>query len=114
MHEYLREHQEHHECIDKKGFTHRYCWSNSLPLKYYPKNKVAILDCSSKAEASGLEKSKNANDGALATLSKNGMKVLPPSTELANSMANIGDTMTTEWVAKAGDSGKKVIADFKK
>ena len=78
------------------------------------KNKVAILDCSSKAEASGLEKSKNANDGALATLSKNGMKVLPPSAELANSMANIGETMTTEWVAKAGDSGKKVIADFKK
>ncbi len=78
------------------------------------KNKAAVLDCSTKAEASGLEKSKTANDEALATLAKNGMKVLPPSAELAASMASIGESMTAEWVTKAGDAGKKVIADFKK
>ena len=78
------------------------------------KNKTAVLDCSTKAEASGLEKSKTANDEALATLAKNGMKVLPPSAELAASMASIGESMTAEWVTKAGDTGKKVIADFKK
>ena len=78
------------------------------------KNKAAILDCSSKAEASGLEKSKAANDGALATLSKNGMKVLSPSAELSASMSKIGETMTTEWIKNAGGAGKKVIDDFKK
>jgi TRAP-type C4-dicarboxylate transport system substrate-binding protein len=82
--------------------------------KLSDKNKAAILDCSTKAEASGLEKSKSANDGALATLSKNGMMVLSPSTELAASMAKIGETMSAEWVAKAGAAGKKVIDDFKK
>jgi len=47
-------------------------------------------------------------------LSKNGMMVLPPSPALAASMAKIGETMTAEWVVKAGDAGKKVIDDFKK
>ncbi len=76
--------------------------------------QAVVLDCASKAEAAGLEKSKKSNDGALAALKSNGIKVLPPSAELATELSKIGDTMTQEWVAKAGNDGKSIISKFKK
>jgi TRAP-type C4-dicarboxylate transport system substrate-binding protein len=73
-----------------------------------------VTDCAILAEAAGLEKSKLSNEKALATLKSNGMKVLPPSETLAAELNKIGDTMTSEWVAKAGDAGVAIIAQFKK
>jgi TRAP-type C4-dicarboxylate transport system substrate-binding protein len=78
------------------------------------KNKAAVKDCAGKAEAAGLDKSKAANDAALATLSKNGMMVMKPSDGLAGEMRKIGETMTGEWIANAGDKGKAVIDTYKK
>ncbi len=82
--------------------------------KLSDKNKSAMTDCATKAEAAGLLKSKNANDAALATLAKNGMRVIQPSDQLAADMGKIGQTMTGEWVTKAGDIGKSIIDNFKK
>jgi hypothetical protein len=42
------------------------------------------------------------------------MKVLPPSEKLASELSKIGETMTSEWVAKAGDAGSEIIKNFKK
>jgi TRAP-type C4-dicarboxylate transport system substrate-binding protein len=79
------------------------------------KDKQAIVhDCAVKAEAAGLDKSKLANDKALATLKGSGMKVLPPSATLATELSKIGETMSAEWVAKAGDAGSEIIKNFKK
>jgi TRAP-type C4-dicarboxylate transport system substrate-binding protein len=78
------------------------------------KEKSAIKDCAAKAEVAGLQKSKDANDAAVDMLKKNGMRVLAPSAAFADEMQKIGTTMTDEWVAKAGDPGKAVIAGFKK
>jgi TRAP-type C4-dicarboxylate transport system substrate-binding protein len=78
------------------------------------KNKKAILDCANKAEATGLQKSKDANDAALLALKKNGMRVLPPSEGFAAELQKIGTTMTNDWVTSAGDMGKTVIGNFKK
>jgi TRAP-type C4-dicarboxylate transport system substrate-binding protein len=78
------------------------------------KNKTAILDCATKAEAAGLQKSKDANDAALLALKKNGMRVLPPSEGFAAELQKIGTTMTSDWVANAGDVGKTVIENFRK
>lgn len=78
------------------------------------KAKAALKDCSGKAEANGLELSQAANDSALANLAKNGMIVSKPSEALAKQLREIGETMTNEWVDKAGDMGKAVIAAFRK
>lgn len=78
------------------------------------KAKAALKDCSAKAEANGLELSQAANDSALANLAKNGMIVSKPSDELAKQLREIGETMTNEWVEKAGDMGKAVIGAFRK
>ncbi len=82
--------------------------------KLADKNKTAMLDCASKAEAAGLQKSKDANDAALAELAKNGLRVIEPPAALAADMKKIGETMTQEWVTRAGDAGKAVIDAFRK
>ena len=73
----------------------------------------AISDCATTAEAAGLEKSKLSNEKALGTLKSNGMKVQAPSEKLAAELTKIGDTMTSEWAAKAGDAGSEIIKKFK-
>jgi TRAP-type C4-dicarboxylate transport system substrate-binding protein len=74
----------------------------------------AITDCAATAETAGLEKSRLSNEKALGVLKSNGMKVLPPSEKLASELSKIGETMTSEWVAKAGDAGSEIIKNFKK
>jgi TRAP-type C4-dicarboxylate transport system substrate-binding protein len=76
--------------------------------------QVAVLDCATKAEAAGLEKSKLANDKALVTLKNNGMKVLPPSPALAAELDKIGKVMSAEWAVKAGDAGSAIIKSMAK
>lgn len=78
------------------------------------KTKAALKDCSAKAEMNGLELSKAANDEALANLAKNGMMVLKPSDALTKELRTFGETMTNEWIAKAGDIGKTVIDAYRK
>jgi TRAP-type C4-dicarboxylate transport system substrate-binding protein len=78
------------------------------------KDKTAMKDCATKAESAGLQKSKDANTAAMATLQKNGMQVLAPTEAFSTEMQKIGATMTDEWAAKAGDPGKSIIATFKK
>jgi TRAP-type C4-dicarboxylate transport system substrate-binding protein len=73
-----------------------------------------LLDCSSKAEAAGLDKSKAADEEALGALKSNGMKVLQPSEKLASELAKIGEQVATEWVTKAGEAGTNIIARYKK
>ncbi len=78
------------------------------------KNKAALKDCSAKAETAGLQKSQDANEAALATLSKNGMRVLKPSDKLAGELRKIGDKMAADWMTSAGDAGKAVLDAYKK
>jgi TRAP-type C4-dicarboxylate transport system substrate-binding protein len=73
-----------------------------------------LLDCSTKAEASGLEKSKAADEEALNALKSNGVKVLPPSEKFAAELAKIGEKVAEEWATTAGDAGKNIMAGFKK
>jgi TRAP-type C4-dicarboxylate transport system substrate-binding protein len=78
------------------------------------KNKAALKDCAAKAETAGLQKSKEANDAALAVLAKNGMRVLKPGDKLAAELQKIGETMAADWMTSAGDAGKAVIDAYKK
>jgi TRAP-type C4-dicarboxylate transport system substrate-binding protein len=40
------------------------------------------------------------------------MTVAPPSDALKSELQDIGATMTDEWLAKAGDNGKKLVEDY--
>lgn len=73
-----------------------------------------LLDCSAKAEAAGLDKSKAADEEALNALKSNGVKVLKPSDKFASELAKIGEQVASEWIAKAGEPGTNIIARFKK
>jgi TRAP-type C4-dicarboxylate transport system substrate-binding protein len=78
------------------------------------KNKAALKDCATKAETTGLQKSREANEAALATLAKNGMRVLKPNDQLASELRKVGDTITANWAATAGEAGKAVLDAYKK
>jgi TRAP-type C4-dicarboxylate transport system substrate-binding protein len=79
-----------------------------------PKEKQdVLLDCSAKAEAAGLEKSKAADEQALVALKSNGVQVLPPSGTLTAELAKVGETVAAEWAAKAGEPGINIMAQFK-
>jgi TRAP-type C4-dicarboxylate transport system substrate-binding protein len=105
--------------------SHFYTVEAWMPRNYVIVNKAAwsalpektqavFRDCAAKAETAGLQKSKDANAAALMTLAEKGMKVLQPSEKLAAEVRKIGETMTAEWVAKAGEAGKVVIDAYRK
>lgn len=69
----------------------------------------AIMDCGAKAAASGEARARELTAGYLKTLAENGMTVSEPSAELKEGLKGLGSTMTEEWIAAAGDSGKAVV-----
>ena len=52
--------------------------------------------------------------GTSISCKKNGMKILPPSPQLAADMKKVGDTMLEEWLKKAGADGQAVVDAYKK
>ncbi len=40
------------------------------------------------------------------------MTVEPPSEQLASELREIGETMTTEWLESAGDTGKAIVDTY--
>ena len=75
--------------------------------------RAAITECGEKAAADGLAKVKELAGGYLKTLEENGMKVQPPSEQLAKELEAFGQTMTDEWLATAGEDGKAVIEAYR-
>ena len=76
-------------------------------------SKAAITTCGEKAATDGLAKVKELSGGYLETLEENGMKVSPPSEQLASELEAFGKTMTDEWLANAGEDGKAVIDAYR-
>lgn len=69
----------------------------------------AVMACGEKASADGEKLSRDLTAGYLKTLAKNGMKVEDPSPKLKSDLKAFGETMTKEWLAKAGPDGKAII-----
>jgi len=74
----------------------------------------AVLKAAADAEVRGWAASKKNNTESLDKLKAGGMQILPPSAALKSDMKKVGDTMLTEWLAKAGDEGKALVDAFKK
>lgn len=71
--------------------------------------KTAVMDCGTKASAAGEARARELTAAYLKTLADNGMIVAEPSNELKEGLKGFGSTMTTEWIAAAGDTGKSLV-----
>ena len=76
--------------------------------------QAALLKAGADSEARGWAVSKVKNGEYLDLLKKNGMTILPPSTQLKADMKKVGDTMLKEWLEKAGPEGKALVDAFLK
>ncbi|WP_253913385.1 TRAP transporter substrate-binding protein [Pseudoruegeria sp. HB172150] len=75
--------------------------------------KAAVMEAAATAETRGWEMSMAETDEKIATLKENGMAVAEPSETLGGELAEIGATMTEEWLDAAGDEGAAVVEAYK-
>ncbi len=71
--------------------------------------RTALSEAAAAAETRGWEMSRAETETQITALEENGMAVSQPSDALATSLAEIGATMTTEWLERAGEAGQAVI-----
>lgn len=72
-----------------------------------------VMELSAEAESRGWEMSKEETEEKIAELEEGGMNVSQPSDALSARMAEIGETMTDEWLEDAGDEGQEVIDAYR-
>lgn len=76
-------------------------------------NKNVIMACAAMAEYAGTWRSKEYTGFTLAGLKAGGMTVGKAGDQLTADLKTIGDTMTSEWLDKAGDEGKAIVDAFR-
>jgi len=113
---------------DSKTFEHLKFWADTQA--WLPKNAIiaskkafdaldkptqdAVMKAAAEAETRGWKLSEEKNGWYLDQLRKNGMTIYPPSAQLKADMKKVGDTMTSDWVKKAGPDGQAVLDAFRK
>jgi TRAP-type C4-dicarboxylate transport system substrate-binding protein len=113
---------------DTKTYEHIKKWYDTQA--WLPKNAVlvnkaafnaldkatqdAVLKAGAQAETRGWEMSKKANTETLEKLKANGMQILTPPAALKADMKKVGDTMTKEWLEKAGAEGQHFLDAYRK
>jgi TRAP-type C4-dicarboxylate transport system substrate-binding protein len=73
-----------------------------------------VLGAAAMAEEAGWAKAQELADWYKVQLRANGMTVEGPGDTLKSDFLKIGETMTSEWLDKAGDEGKAVIDAYRK
>lgn len=71
--------------------------------------RAAVLEAAQAAEKRGWDMSRAETEAKIKTLVENGMIVSQPSDALGASLKDIGATMTTEWLERAGDAGQTIV-----
>ncbi len=72
----------------------------------------AVMKAAANAEARGWEASKEETAVKTKMLEDNGIKVNEPSEELRAELMKVGETMTEEWLAAAGDDGSEILEAY--
>lgn len=72
-----------------------------------------ILDAAERAEQAGWDESMELAEWYKEQLAENGMTVEGPSDQLQSDFEEIGQTMTEEWLEKAGDTGRQIIDTYR-
>jgi TRAP-type C4-dicarboxylate transport system substrate-binding protein len=74
----------------------------------------AVLKAAAVAETRGWKMWEEKAGWYLEQLKAHGMKVQPPSPELAAGFKKIGEQLTADWLKKAGKQGEEIVAAYKK
>ncbi len=74
----------------------------------------AVLKAAGDAETRGWKMMREKTDWYLSELKAKGMKVSAPSPELASGFRKIGETLTADWLKRAGAEGEQVVSAYKK
>jgi TRAP-type C4-dicarboxylate transport system substrate-binding protein len=104
--------------------THFYDVQAWLPRNYVFANKnawqgldeatqKAVQACAETAGQRGTQKAQELTSWYLDELAKNGMTVQPPSAQLEADLQKIGETMTEDWLQKAGADGQAIVQAFR-
>jgi TRAP-type C4-dicarboxylate transport system substrate-binding protein len=75
--------------------------------------QAALWEAAADAEARGWEMSMAETQTQIARLQEAGMTVSTPSEALAEALAEVGTTMTDEWLAQAGPEGQALIDSYR-
>lgn len=76
--------------------------------------QAAVLKAAAEAELRGWKLSQEKTAWYLDQLKQKGMNVQPPSAQLAADMRKVGEQMLADWLAKAGDTGRKAVEAYRK
>ncbi len=74
----------------------------------------AVLKAAAEAEVRGRRIAEERTNWFLKELAAKGMKVMPPSPAFKEGLGKVGETLTADWLKKAGADGQAVIDAFKK
>ena len=74
----------------------------------------AVLKAAATAEARGWKMWEEKSGWYLEQLKSHGMKVQPPGPKLKEGLAKVGETLTADWLKKAGATGKEIIDAYRK
>lgn len=77
------------------------------------KTRTVLLEAAADAEQAGWDKARELSDWYKEQLAANGMTVEGPSDRLRDDFLAIGETMTGEWLEKAGEAGQAVIDAYR-
>jgi TRAP-type C4-dicarboxylate transport system substrate-binding protein len=75
--------------------------------------QTTVMDLAAEAETRGWEMSKAETEAKIAELVEGGMEVSQPSDALSARLAEVGETMTAEWLEEAGDEGQAIIDAYR-
>ena len=78
-----------------------------------PQTQATVRGVAAMAESVGWARSEELAGQYLVTLRENGMSVQPPGPALQRGLNEIGRTMTEEWLAEAGEAGRRIHTEYR-
>ena len=82
--------------------------------KLSKKDQNIIRGVSMLAQKAGTARSEQLTGWYMTELAANGMKVQKAKGKLLEELKSIGKTMANDWEKSAGETGKKILADYNK
>ncbi|MBX9593119.1 MAG: TRAP transporter substrate-binding protein [Roseomonas sp.] len=78
-----------------------------------PRLQQELRSAAARAEVRGYEMAAEAASSTQATLGQRGMQIVPPTEEFLAGLRRVSTQMTDEWIARAGEDGRKLIDGYR-